>query len=132
MSVKVDRIPGEPIIIATLIGAVTTEMVLDVFQQSARLAEEIESSIIYRIADVCAITTTFAEMVRILGEASQAEQPGSAADPRFRPILVGTNEWAQMYSNSLKQEQYGGISVPVFATYDDALDHIHRQRAKQK
>jgi hypothetical protein len=124
MSVKVERVPNEPVIIATLVGPVTAETVHEVFEKSARLAEQIPGRV-YRITDVRFSTTTFKDMATILKEAA-SQQEGSAADPRFCGMLVGSHEWSRMYSKNLQNE--GGFSVPVFDSFDEAMRFVAEQR----
>jgi hypothetical protein len=127
MSVKVERIPGEPVIVATLVGKVTAELVLEMFEQSARLAAQIPGQV-YRITDVRLSTTTFHEMVTILAEACRQKHTASSADPRFCGMLLGSHEWSQMYSESLKQDQHGKLNLPVFTSFNEAMQYITHHR----
>jgi hypothetical protein len=125
MPLTVERLPGEPIVVARFTGKVTAELVHEMFAESARFADEIGDRV-HRISDVSDIETTFSDLILILAEASHG-QPGSPSDPRFQGTLVGANAWAKMYSDSLQQQQYGQLNIPVFDTFDAALAHIRSQ-----
>lgn len=126
MAVKVERVPGQPILIATLTGLVTGELVQEMFEQSAGLADQIGGHL-YRITDVRNIDTTFGDLVRILKEASSHNQPGSSADPRFSGMLVGSSQWVKIFSQSLQQRQYGSLTIPLFDEMEAAMAYIQQQ-----
>jgi hypothetical protein len=126
MGITVERIPGEPILVATLSGDVTADHVRSMFERSAKLAEQIEGRV-YRITDLSAIKTKFSDLVEALAQASKG-QPGSSSDPRFCAVIVGDNQWSRMYSEGLKQEQYGKYNIPLVSSLEDAMDYIREQQ----
>jgi hypothetical protein len=131
MPVKVERIPAKPILIATLTGHVTLELVQEMFEQSARLADEIGGHL-YRITDVRDIDTTFSDLVMILAEASSKEQPGSPTDPRFTGMLVGSHQWVKTFSQSIQQRQYGSLNIPLFEDMEAAMSYVQQQMDSRK
>jgi hypothetical protein len=130
MAVKVERIPGKPILIATLTGHVTLELIQEMFEQSARLVDEIGGHL-YRITDVRDVDTTFSDLVMILAKASSKKQPGSAADPRFSGMLVGSDQWVKTFSENIQQRQYGGLNIPLFDNMEAAMSHVRQQMDNQ-
>ena len=126
MPVTVERVPGKPIIIGTLRGHVTVELVKEMFEQSAKLADEIGEHV-YRITDVSNVELTFKDLVMALANASSQKQPGSSADPRFTGMLVGSHKWSQMFSESIQQEQYGKMNIPLFEDVDAAMAYIEEK-----
>ena len=127
MAVKVEKLPAEPIIIATLSGDLTPEMVKDMFAQSAKLVDEIGGRV-YRITDIRLTDISFPDLVVVLADCSHG-QPGSPADPRIRGMLVGTHGWSHFFADSIQQEQYGGLNIPIFEDMDQAMAYIHEDMA---
>lgn len=125
--VTVVRPTDEPILIATFVGHVDSDMMLEMFRASDALTREGET-IIYRISDCREANTHFADMMRIVSEAGRG-LPGSSTDPRFHPVLVGTQAMVKLVADMLKQQKNGGLQVPIFHTIDDALEAIHLQMA---
>ncbi len=130
MAVKVEQVPDKPILIATLTGYVSLDLVQQMFEQSAKLADEIGGHL-YRITDVRDIDTSFSDLVMILAEASSKKQPGSPADPRFTGMLVGSHKWVKAFSENIQQRQYGSLNVPLVDTMEAAMLYIEQQMNSQ-
>jgi hypothetical protein len=130
MVVKVERIPGKPILIATLTGHVTLDLVQEMFEQSANFADEIGGHL-YRITDVRDIDSTFSDLVMILAEAASKKQSGSPADPRFTGMLVGSDQWVKTFSQSIQQRQYGSLNIPLFENMEAAMFYVQQQMDSQ-
>jgi hypothetical protein len=127
MAVNVDRLPNEPIIIATLSGDLTSEIVQEMFAQSATLLDEI-GGYAYRITDIQSADISFPDLVLVLSQSTKG-QPGSPSDPRICGVLVGTHEWARFYADSLHQAQYGQLNIPIFDDFDTAMAYLREQMA---
>lgn len=131
MAVKVEKVPDKPILIATLTGSVTIELVQEMFEQSAKLVDEIGGHL-YRVTDVRNIESTFSDLVLILAKASSLKQPGSAVDPRLTGMLVGSSQWVKMFSQSIQQQQYGGLNIPLFEDMEAAMSYVQQQIDNQR
>lgn len=131
MALTVERIANEPILIATITGHVSVDVIKEMFAESAKLADEMAVPTIWRVTDVTDIEATFTDLVLILGEAAKTAPPGSPADPRFHGSLVGSHQLVQMYSKAIKQKQYGQLNIPVFSDMDTALASIRAQIAER-
>ena len=126
MAVKVEQVPAKPILIATLTGYVSLDLVQQMFEQSAKLADEIGGHL-YRITDVRDIESSFSDLVMILAEAASKQQPGSSTDPRFTGMLVGSHKWVKAFSENIQQRQYGSLNIPLFDTMEAAMFYIEQQ-----
>lgn len=131
MPIRLDRKPNEPILIATMSGDVTREEIQHMFQKSAELAAEIEESVLYRITDMRSAETSFPELLRILQSLAPG-QPGSSSDPRFKPVLVGQNHWTKFAADALRQQQFGGVELPIFNSLAEALHYIQVDRNRRR
>jgi hypothetical protein len=119
MPISVERLPGEPIIVAKLSGVITPELIVPFFEECTRLAETIEGRV-YRISDVSQVQISYSDLMQVL--ASSIGTPGSSLDPRFYVLMVGPHAWLQLYTDSLKQ--HGSAFVPIFDSLDDALAYV--------
>lgn len=130
MPVTVERLPGEPIIIATHTGHTTAEEVADMFARSAELMHGVEGTV-YRITDVTGVTLSLPNLLGIVGEASKRE-PGSPSDPRLKVHIVGTDAMAKLYVEFIKHARNGGVQIPMHKTLEDALHSIRLDIASER
>ncbi|MBI5958011.1 MAG: hypothetical protein HY866_04705 [Chloroflexi bacterium] len=123
MPVDVKRLDGEPIIYAQFSGNVDEQDVLHMFQKSQELAQDI-SGRVYRITETNNIEVSFEELMRIIKRMAARNIAGATADPRFKAVLVGTQEETQFLSENA---QKGGMDVPLFESLDQALGYLRWQ-----
>ncbi|HEC22199.1 MAG TPA: hypothetical protein ENI95_04710 [Chloroflexi bacterium] len=126
MSFTVQRLPNEPILIVTRFDATPSDL-LQIFQQSLELSEDIEGTV-YRIHDISRVDLDFGTMVAGMANASE-KRKGSMRDPRFQDILVGGHELIRLASAAFQQEQYGNLTIPFFESLEEALDYARKQIA---
>jgi hypothetical protein len=129
MPATVERLPNEPIIIVTVTGQLTVEVMRDVYRQIAEIADDVVPPL-YRITDTRFREASFAEMMAIIKEASKG-MPGTTTDPRIRNMFVGRDKMAMIgrdcYSNVTPQ----GNVMPMFETIEEALVYIRLEIDKQ-
>ena len=126
MPVKVEKLPDKPVIILTYEGHMDVETVKSAFSQSAVIASSLDG-IVYRISDVRNSEGNFTDVVNVI-KAIRVNTVGSSADPKIKGVFVGNNQFARMYADFLKQEQFGITNIPFFKTLDEALDYIELDR----
>ncbi len=122
---KVEKLPDEPIIIATLAGDLSIEIVREMYAQTAQLLAD-HDGILYRITDIRATEIDFSELVNVLASFTE-NLPGSPTDPRISGVLVGTHGWSEFFTQSAQQEQYGAVNITVFEELEVALAHLRAQ-----
>lgn len=127
---SVERLPDEPIIIATLDGMVDAETSRQVFEETARLAAGITEHV-YRITDCTRIDADLPNTMGMLLEVTKGK-PASTSDPNVTVVLVGGHQLTKFYAQAMAQPQFGGISVPVFPSVAEALVHIRFQIRRQR
>ena len=122
MPAEVIKLEGEPIVIATLTDKVTAEDLVELYDQTLRFLDE-ETPYLYRISDVRHATSTFPEMSKISTEAR--EKMGAVSDSRIHKlVIVGSNQWSEMYREAVQRWSYNQFDVPVFETVDEALAFV--------
>ncbi len=122
MPVKVEKLPDKPVIILTYESHMDVETVKSAFSQSATIAASIDG-IVYRISDVRKSEGSFADVVNVI-KAIRVNTVGSSADPKIKGVFVGNNQYARMYADFLKQEEFGITNIPFFKTLEEALEYI--------
>src|SRR3954463_13507226 len=122
MPVRVEKLPDLPIIVLTYEGHMDVETVKSAFSQSAAIADSLPGTV-YRISDVRSGEGNFADVINII-KAIRENVLGSSADPKIKGIFVGNNQFARMYADFLKQEQFGSAAIPFFQTLEEALEYI--------
>jgi hypothetical protein len=122
MPVEVRRLTGEPIIHARFTGYVEEKDVLQMFKLSSELARDITGRV-YRITETRDILISFEELMRIVKRMG-VNTAGATADPRFRAILVGSQEETRVLSQEATQK---GLDVPLFDSLDQALNYLRWQ-----
>lgn len=121
MPATVQRLAGEPIVVATLSGYITVGDILTVYEETARLTEDVIGNI-YRITNVLQADSSFGEIMSIIREASRGGR-GSTTDPNITAIFVGTSHWLDFARQALSQPQFGGLHLAMFTELSDALEH---------
>lgn len=128
MPVTVYRVDDEPLLIATLTGEVTRETLLTMYERSAALFTEADTTL-YRITDLRHIETSIGVALQALADA-RADIPGSVADPRIHGIILGNNRWARIASDTIGRVT--GYEVPIFDAMGEARRYVkvHIERSK--
>jgi hypothetical protein len=126
MPFYVEPLENDPIILITVMPP--SDALSDpahIIQECAQLMAGMGGPI-YRIADLSQMDLQFSEVAFTLNE-ERSGRPGSMTDPRVRNVFIGCQSMVQMAAKSAGQAQYGGISVPVFASLDEAMAHIQSE-----
>jgi hypothetical protein len=130
MPVNIEKLPDEPIIVATIVGHFDVKMAREVFQKSADLAEQLPGHY-YRVTDARQMDIGFGEMMRVIEEASRGN-PGSTSDRHVTVVLVGTGDMLKLFADMMKTRQYGSTPTPIFKSMDEALAYIREDRTRRE
>jgi hypothetical protein len=125
-SFMVERQPDQDknVIVVTIEGVLTVDMVRSIYKQIAEIAETMEGPI-YRITDVRKEESTFMDIVRIIKEAGTGA-PGTTTDPRIQNVFVGRGKMAAIAKDVLENTKQN-LSMPMFGTMEDAFTYIEQQ-----
>jgi hypothetical protein len=123
-SFTVEKLPDEPIILVTVIGFLDVNMARSIYAQIAEIAATLQGPL-YRITDVRQEHTSFVELVGVIKEASKGTA-GTTTDPRIKNVFVGNEKMARVARDALVKN-LGAASMPMFATMEDALEHIRNE-----
>ncbi|MCA9905009.1 MAG: hypothetical protein KC547_14235 [Anaerolineae bacterium] len=130
MPVVVKRVANEPVLIATLSGFVTVDDIITMYEETAKHFANYDGHI-YRITDTRGVDSSFSDLMMILAEARKKEG-FTTNSGKVTAIIVGENEWARMTREAMRQQQYGGLDLPGFATTEEALDYVRAELVPSK
>jgi len=125
MPILLEKLPNEPILIATYSGHVTIKEMRQMFAETLRHMDG-HSGYIYRIADISGLDADFEEILAINQQAAQVT-PGSTHDPNMVVVFVGKNEWVKLVQqDALFQEALQALNIPIFDDLKDALAAVRQ------
>src|SRR5262245_51877606 len=107
MTATLEKLPNEPIILATLSGEVTIAELEYVSTQCAGLIKQVGH--IYRITRLENTTTGFMDILRILQAAGKGK-PGSSSDSNVTVVFLGSGSLVQLVTNTMRQPQFAEVN----------------------
>jgi len=121
---SITQLPGEPIFVCVYEGEITAADIFDTYQTTGRLwKDELKTSGSHVITDLRQITNiTFVETMKSLQVTHEQEKVFASMMPYVHFYAVGSNVMAKLYVSSRRLPQFGGVTIPLFARYEDALD----------
>jgi hypothetical protein len=128
MQLKVEQLPGEPIIIASVNAGPGSDTASDLYKQIADLVDRWPGRM-FVIYDVRKLKTSgWGHTLGVLVRAT-AKTPGSPSDPRIRAVLVGTSERAKESADTLQTDLWGKLNIKLFDDLDKAMVYTRGQIA---
>jgi len=127
MPVHVERLPNEPILIATLSGLITEHDFFELYHLSSALIGT-EPGMFHRISDLRDATSTFGDILKAIQKAAQ-EMPASLMDPQIQVTFVGENTWINLARDFFLKR---GINLPVFLEMESALESVRIRIASEQ
>jgi hypothetical protein len=132
MTINVEQLPDEPIIVATFVEPMNyQEEAPWMFQRFVELRDAaLEGySRYYTIIDTNGVKAGFSEIVFMLGESRTARQ-NRREDRPVSLALIGSGGLMEMAAKAMSQRQYGGTGMRLFNTLDAALETIRAELAE--
>jgi hypothetical protein len=125
MPYKVERLPHEPIIVASWFDPV------DPVQDSVKMAAETDALIgpsetkVFVVNDFRPLKVDLKFVIAGMS-AQRLKRPGAGSDPRIRTILVGEGMFWTIAEKSIKRLQ-GNLDATLFTSMDEALVHAREK-----
>ena len=127
MSVTVEKLSNEPILIVTVDGHLDADMVKDLYQEIGMLTEDMQPPI-YRITDVRKMTITFMDLMGVIKEGTK-DTPGTTTDARISHMFVGKDKFAKIARDVF--QRINPDNHPMLNTLEEALAYI-RWKSEQE
>ena len=132
MTISIERLPEEPIIVATLAEPMNhQEEGPRMFQRLAEIrnTEMVDYSHYYIVIDTNGVKTGFSDIVIMLSEMRNARQRHEGGQP-VKVILVGSGQMIELATSAMGQAQYGGYGGRLFTSLGEALDSVRAELAE--
>jgi hypothetical protein len=125
MTICIELLPDEPIIVATFQNPMTYRAeVPRMFQQIIDLRDTLDGyNQYYTVLDVSQVKVGFGDMVYTMGESITVQQQ-RRPDMPLRLVLIGKGALMELASRAMGQEQYGGYGTWLYTSLDEALEAI--------
>ncbi|MBN1311933.1 MAG: hypothetical protein JXB30_10980 [Anaerolineae bacterium] len=123
MPVEIEKLPDEPIIVATMKDPFDPgQDIPAMFAEFTRLRLEIENDVAL-IIDIRGNKAAFSQVMVAMAKASRGIRDGKAAGVKSPPIIifVGSGILADLAANAMAQKQYGGVKGHLCTSTDEAL-----------
>ncbi len=131
MAIKVERLPGEPIVIYHYPEKLrATSEITEALQEaiSEHQSTMDDEPIIWVIHNATALKIDFSTLITMVAALTK-DGPEGFNDPRIKVAVVTQSEIIQFAAKSTRQEQYGSWNVVVFEMLEEAIDHIREDIA---
>ena len=123
MPATVEKLPNEPIILVTVEGHLDVSLAREIYAKIAELADDIQGPI-YRITDLRKQTSSFADNIAVVKEASN-RKPGTTSDPRITNVFVGREQISPVTLAVMRRDNPD--SHGVLDSVEDALAYVRWQ-----
>jgi hypothetical protein len=127
MSFSIKLLEDMPILLVTIEGDFTVELICQMFEQSAAYASQ-TNRLLYRMVDTTCMTSSFIDVVQMVRVAG-TDIPGSPRDPRLVSMFIGSNAITRLSADLMRQKQ---LNMPVFPNCDEALRYIYRHMVEER
>jgi hypothetical protein len=127
MPITVEKLPNEPIVIIQANNPYSMQD--DVVKAMHEFKELLDAAPapLWDITDTRNFTIGFSDLVGLLGFITHGEL-GVVRHRNFAgTAIIANSEMIRMAGNALRQKQYGGISVNIVSTLDEALAYVRNQ-----
>ena len=122
MTVTVEKLQGEPIVVATFTEPLDAAQDTRTFNREIGILAEQMDEPIYLVADLTAVDIGFSDAVLGLAEAARGEMAFFKNPQLKHVVLVGLSGFLSTLTNWAKQAQYGGgKSSEVARSLDEGL-----------
>lgn len=129
MSIVVEKLQGEPIVIHTVGESVNEHDIRSARMYDAELLNEYAGTV-YRIIDARAWNCEFLNVIMIIAGIARGKQAHPEFEGRVAEIVVTEEELVRMAAQSMRQEQYGSVNVTCFEDVESALAYTREQIAR--
>ena len=132
MSFTVEKHPDLPAVIITMYEDFDFAAELDAFGQKVQALLDTLDEPVYSISDSTRMRNTFGEMVSSLAAVTRGNFVSLLKHPMVVGMMVVDNrDLTRLAVNALGQAQYGGFSLSVYASVDEALAAVQTAVAEK-
>ena len=116
MGFTIEELNDAPVIVITVNPPVDDKSGPTQIGDAALAFQKEKNGQVVRIIDLTEVKFSFGDVAQ--GMATDV----AFLDPNIKTIIVGTDALVKMAGEAFKQDQYGKVDVPVFASMDEAVE----------
>lgn len=132
MPIQVKQIGDEPIIVHHYPAKLESNQdIRDAIAAEYAIFQSLAAPVVWAIHDTTRLTIDFGTLISALVTLTR-EGPIRPDDSRLQVAAVSGSELVKLAARSASQRQYGGWSVSIFDTYEQALAHAREDLAQRK
>ena len=132
MPFTVERVGNEPILLLALKEPLNLqEEIGGIFRTIDKHLSNMPTPAVV-IHDFSEFHISFGDLVMGLqAQTKTPNAPGTLTDERSHTCIIGNDDIIRIASDSLKQDQYGGLDVPIYESYDEAIQYARQWLAQR-
>jgi len=120
MTYIIEQHPSMPMLVTTFTGYISADEFAQWSAELMAVISDMNLSYGYVLMDIRQAETDFGAIIQGLGRISQVlDAAQNTVEGVF--AFLGTHPMARLTVDMLRQPQYGGLEVPIFQNYEDAL-----------
>lgn len=124
MNYKIDVLPGEPIILYTMLEQYTLSQDMPNADTETQAILNGSSEPMFLIVDVTRLSLSLNDVIQGATQAARGEQP-LFHHPNVREVVVvATSGIAKLASKGLNTATFGNVNISVSGTVDEALAYV--------
>jgi hypothetical protein len=123
MSFKNEILPDLPAIYIRYTGQLSATILEESMVDLPVYIQQIQQPIIFQILDVRNSNINFNEILLFFNKISK-NRPEWLDKTNIEVMFIGTSSMVKLSTQFLAKEEFGGLSIPIFKTFDDAIAYI--------
>lgn len=127
MPYTIDILPDLSVIHVKYTGEIDKELILSAIPRIIEVASQITGPHLFHIVDISQGDVDFASVMGIFKELAQITQPSPPSGTIYHRLFLGTSEMAKLSAQMMNLPQFGGLKVPLFKTFDDAMNYVRQE-----
>ena len=85
---------------------------------------------LFLLVDVSKLHLGFSDMMIGMQQSLLGNEGVNIHSDAFAIVVIGSDMFAKLGTESYKQDQYGALDIPFFESYDEGLAYIESEMAK--
>lgn len=130
MPYTLETLPEVPALIVHFSGSVDLPEFYQWWRDVAAATREIPGGRVYHIMDTRYGSASFADIIAQFEDDKLNFRHFMFPGKEFRLIFVGSNPLVDLVVEMMRQPQHGGITIPTFATLEEALIFLYTDWAQ--
>ena len=116
---EIYQVENAPIVVTRYTGHVIPADIQAADEAAKPFFAKIQAAAVLIIDTSSAAETGFKDIIDLLK--TPPDPAARTTAYRVQPFFIGTHQLAKLYIDAMRQKQFGGNQIPMFASLDDAI-----------